>query len=375
MRKTGKVLLLLMFIQFPLTHFGQGNGYIIKDGVKQDGLRIVRNRYGSGFHVCKVKKDGVTIPYNAHEISAYEYGSGKCYQSFGIGLGADTNRVFLKRLSSGKLNLYVFGRRGNERYFIQDSTAVEIDTQKLIALDENYREQLMGLVNDCPRVKEKYFKRILFNGLMLKKLVDYYNSGCDKPVHQLRYGVSAGVETRLPFRKDHSYVAPRIQMGYKVGAWLRFQNQLFNPSVQLQFFYETNTTHINYNRWGYEHLFVKQSSLVMPLIMRYDTKTRLKFEFGVVPRYYLKNEWAFYERTKVGGDLNKTHYLAEYSSSTNIYSPFALGFMAGIGGVVHVGGKDVLGIIRYDFHQVLNNESITKDHGLSFVLEVPLNGK
>ncbi|MBI9034823.1 MAG: hypothetical protein JEZ03_10175 [Bacteroidales bacterium] len=114
--------------------------------------------------------------------------------------------MFLERISAGKLNLYACGKSFSRNFFIQDSNDIAKHPQKIITLDENYRQQLQNFVSDCLRIKEGYFKRIYYNELHFRKLIDYYNTGCERPVNILRYGVLAGIDTRQSFLNDPNYM-------------------------------------------------------------------------------------------------------------------------------------------------------------------------
>jgi hypothetical protein len=324
-KRIAKIHLLLLFSSFTATLFGQRTDYYLTDSLSffsGSGLLIdARDKGNSQFATVKSGKESI-IKLSPDEVSEYGFANKRVYVSREIRIDDTTRRVFLERLTDGKISLYYY--RGNSKLFF-----IEKDDSSLIEISKNegnekstYIARLREITEDCPGMAEVAD----FVGYSKKSMQLFFNryKKCElRPFPRFRYGVKAGYELSKfiypaqPKRRTYplwdgydwsQYIDSPHPLGlfdfkyegaFTVGLFVDMPISVSDFSLNLS---------INYSRHGYSYNIITDnkdydfvanlSSLKVPILVRYSlpsNKYRYFVQSGGVVEYNFNKNAHLYE--------------------------------------------------------------------------------
>ena len=168
-------------------------GYYIKnDGDTVHGLiRMRSSARNSQKCIFKLNKKARKQIITPEDIRSYRFDNSLYYVSREIRVNGKPTKVFLEWAVKGKLNLYMYCRRGDQnRYFAEkadsgffelvNTTKMTLDTLGIPDLRENkeYIGTLAALLNDCPSMVPEIYKSRFEPKYLIQLSTDYQNKVC-----------------------------------------------------------------------------------------------------------------------------------------------------------------------------------------------------
>ena len=326
-----KVASLIFFLIISLGIYGQRVDYYLSDSTTIIGAKIIDagEKENSQFVSIKRRKD-IVIKLSPDEVQEYGFADKRVYVSKEIHIDDTTKRVFLEKLTDGKISLYYY--RGKSKLFV-----MEKDSSFLIAMPKNkgndnsaYKVQLKEITGDCPEVADAA-NFVGYNKKSLIHFFDRYNKCKLRPFPHFRYGIKAGYEWTKIIDPPQSFEQFDFKYGgsFTLGLFMDAPINVSDFSLNLG---------INYSRHGYSYnklIQVKDfdfvanlSSLKMPVLVRYalpSNKYRFFVQTGGIIEYNLKKDAHWYE-SSIEGNIITIERIATFKIDDSRF-----GFSVGAG--------------------------------------------
>ena len=349
-------------------------GYYLTDTVSNIGVKIVDGGARENSAYCTVKTALAIVRFTPDEVSEYGFADGRVYVAKTINYEGVMKRVFLERLSMGKLVLYYYhGSKG--KIFVIETNDGQISV--LESTDEegnSFRYSLTQYIADFQEGIDAV-QDVPYRKEAMKTLFVRYERREHRPFPHFRYGVtlSYGFTDLIPqvsnepmsnttFRKDGSFSAgvyadqPIILSDFSLNAGINISRQVYS------FFWTSEN--------GDEDFYAKTFSVGIPLLLRYSwpsNKFRPFVNAGGLAVLNVNNNNILYRNTFVGNTINleidKTLYISD----------FYRGFTAGAGVECRLKGKgSILTEVRYsvllptETPQLINMKVLNITMGYSF---------
>ena len=268
---------------------------IILYGIKiyDQGERL--NPFSCQWQKSKNDEMFYSTPY---EINSSGFGK-TVYIAKDVEINGREGRYFLEKVNSGKLTLFYLSYKG-KNFFIEkeSSNLISIANKK-----SEFKEQLKEITEDCPEVADAV-NFVRYNKKSMSHFVNRYEKCESRPFPHIRYGIKAGYEWNKiitpPFLEFHSEPYILKQFDYKYESVFSFG--LFTDVPILMSDFSLNFS-VNYSRNKYSYnnmmfdnyyeVFIKLSSLRMPVLLRYSLPTnkyRIFFQSGVIIEHNFNKE-------------------------------------------------------------------------------------
>jgi hypothetical protein len=364
---------LLFFNLLSLIISGQAD-YISTDTSTTSGIKLIDGGEILNSRFCQVKVKQKIVQYSPLEIHEFGFTDGRVYISKEIKLTDSSERVFLERLSSGRINLYYYKSKGSKIYILEKDSAQYITFRQSDINSISYKDQLLGITEDCPYVRN-VIKFVGYNKKSLSEIITRYNN-CDlQPFPHIRYGLVAGYEISIPNpgkKNSNDYIDYfdwRNDGGFAAGLFID------NPIAVSDFSLHTE---IYYSRHGYSYYklidkkdidFVANiSSLKLPVLLRYSypsNKYRPFINAGAMMTFKTRNEYMIMETTVLNktAEINYTH--------TPLPGKFQKGYSIGTGLEICINSQRSVFLEarfnkQYDYAGVLHESYINFMAGINF---------
>jgi len=147
--------------------------YFTKDSVSNVGFNVTLYSPAENARYCHIQYDNSVKKYTPQEVD--EYGvKGRVFVAKKIEYKNEKKRVFLERLTTGKIVLYRYVTDNDQLYYYSNHN------KKLAPLPKNkngisYKETIKKLTGDCPEMTDKLFKRIKYKRNPMATAIRYYN--------------------------------------------------------------------------------------------------------------------------------------------------------------------------------------------------------
>jgi hypothetical protein len=296
-----KVFIIILFFTIPV--LGQ-KGYYSTDSLIISGVDVGR----SNSYFCYVKKGGVFVKLDPHEVNEYGLVGGRAHKVFDIVLNGEKKRYFLERMVDGKITLYNLKlKKGINNYYIVTSDNPHL---RQLPMKKTELRNLIGTYADSCPIAAQNLKYLKPEGHSLKKYLSYLNSCNDLPYPKFHYGFRAGIAATqfYPVVKTSMIAAPDYgsDISYKIGAFLDIPilsgNLSFVPGI-------------NYKRNHYSRTFEKNSmdfdlllnysSIDLPILFKYRFLRRGNIPFleiGPVYSDVIKDRAILYQYRTLDND-------------------------------------------------------------------------
>lgn len=310
MKKTAFAILLLIT---PLMLPAQ-NSYYIRDGKKVVGVRIKDNGDIRNARICLVVSGGKEYEFTPQGISEYGFDN-RVYVSEEIKVNNSEKKVFLERLADGDASLYYYRARGIKLFFIRQANGELIEIPRVENRHEKktHRELLREIAYDCEHT-QNVSKLVSYNKNSMSQFVDYYNE-CEPGFFSFtRFGILSGASMKrhIASKSNPNELASGINYNYT--PVFSFGVFVDHPLYPGNFSYNTsltiNRTEVLYHgklQNDYTALYIKSTSLHLPLLLRYTlnkAKTRPFVNTGPMLWYNIQNEANFYKASFLNNDVS-----------------------------------------------------------------------
>lgn len=324
-------------------------GYYLIDPASHIGVKIVDGGPIQNSAYCTVKTISGTISFTPDEVREYGFDDGRVYVAKTIVEEGSAKKVFLERLSMGRLVLYYYHGSRGKTFYIETVDGQLSELPREDNQGNSFRHNITEYTADFPEgfdaIKDATYSR---NAML--KLFDRYERRDRRPFPHFRYGVtlSYGLTELVPqarniimgntsFRKDGSFSAgvfvdqPLFLSDYSLNAGI-------NISKQMYAFDWTSED-------GDEDFYAKSASVGIPLLLRYSwhsNRFRPFLNAGGLAVWNVSNHNILYRNTFVNNSINleidRTLYISD----------FYTGFSAGAGIEYRLLGRgSVLTEVRY----------------------------
>jgi hypothetical protein len=356
----------LIFCLFSNVIIGQDEFFSTHDKTSI-GIKLVDGGEKVNSKLCQVSiKNGVS-QYSPYEVVEYGLKDGRIYQSKEIHISDTVKRVFLERLTTGRIILYYYRSEENKTFFLEKDSAHFFEIPKLSKEKISYKKQLLDITSDCANVAFPY-SVVSYNKRSLTKLISRYNNCILKPFPHFRYGISFGYEFEKlsPASGDEPGYINKFNFKYDPGIIIGFY--IDNPIAVTDFSIHTE---LNYSSHGYSfNKIVKDqdfdfvaniSTLKLPVLIRYvypSNRFRPFIDLGGALALNVKNESSIYETT-----ISDKVIIMNGVQESSLIENYLLGYSINAGTECRLGNRSSL------FFEL----GYSKYHGLSDVHSVKVS--
>lgn len=184
------VLILLFMFQLQAQ---KHEAYFTQDTVSNVGFNIKLFSDAANSKYCHIQYDNFLKKYAPEEVD--EYGvNGHVFVSTRINYKGDIRKVFLERLSKGKITLYSYVAEDGRLFYYTNpnDTLVPLPRNKN---GKNYKETIKKLTEMCPHISKKVINRLAYKKQPLATTIKYYNDCKSRYIPFIKIGAvfSAGV--------------------------------------------------------------------------------------------------------------------------------------------------------------------------------------
>ena len=179
----------IVVILFPLSPsaYCQENDYIQTDSAVTLGIYMVNGLPKQNAQFIAVKRKAGEIRYYPEQLTGYGFRGGPEYISRSITVNGKPKRVFLERISKGRINLYYYTEKGFKTYFLEKDSTVFVE----IPGRYDFRAPILEHTSDF-EWKANQLQLARYDRNSLKKLISMYNRDINRPLPFPRVGVTAG---------------------------------------------------------------------------------------------------------------------------------------------------------------------------------------
>ncbi|MEL6560937.1 MAG: porin family protein [Bacteroidota bacterium] len=353
MRKPLKLLLAMTFIVIITTNSqAQRSGYVATDTSLVISYYLIKKKPEDNARFVYENISGQLKKYTPNDITQYGFKDGTIYVSKEIEENGKPRKVFLERLTTGKLTLYYYaiGKTGTF-YLEKDST----EFFKLNKANDQYKQQIIEVTDRISWIEEQ-LNFVKYDRLSLIKIIKKYNENDNSRFPYIRYGVSAGV----------SYVSVSVPNNPSSGfnpdlnfsASGTFNIGLFTdiPIEKTDFNVHTG---INITKIGLkgtteganstQEAIVNSTSFSIPLLIRYVKPAKNWRPFingGFNFRYHFENSTRLFETRR-----SSTRIIVDELTNQTVLNDTMLGFSFGAGVLYNYGPKSIIGgELRFNKH-------------------------
>lgn len=281
------------------------NGYIVDTQGNRKDLLIRNADWVETPAIIQAKDSESGKEYNLglKDISEFGFGDGTIYKKFTVDIAhyeedlskvdsdpdftPQSQTVFLKQLSSGKVNLYSH-YKGTAKFFY--ATADQQPKQLLyrkyyneqnnVVIVATYRDQLSEVLS-CPNSN---YSQTPYKMRSLKQAFDTYNNGCEKveaiSAGKSRFAVNVVVEGHFISTKTTSsvYYLNNLKMdskftpklGVELEYFLPFNKQSFSIIAAPKYYHYKNEVVKSYDVWPHtQTVKIETSTIEVPIGFRY----------------------------------------------------------------------------------------------------------
>ncbi len=270
--------LLVGLALIPFVMYGQQN-YYVTDSVRIEGVHLIDGGGVLNFQYCIILVNGNIVKLPPEKVKEYGYKNGRVFISKDVNLLLETKRVFLERISSGKINLYFYKYKSkyNNKYIrilYLEKGDTFIDLTKYANNVKDLHNLLKAWTSDCSEVADA-IKNVHNNRKSLKLFIDQYNRCELKYFPRFRLGVIAGYElSKLTIPANDivelSYLNP-VYAGSITGGFLMDLPVVADEmSLHSEFVFSKSVYSYNGTKANVETDLLASYYLVkFPLLMRY----------------------------------------------------------------------------------------------------------
>jgi hypothetical protein len=294
------------------------------------------DKENANFIKVELQKNKI-VKYTPKDIDEYGLKDDRIYVSKQISVNNTAQRLFLERLSHGKVTLFYFKNRNRKYFFIEKDSSVLIQISKYDSLFKKkvFKKELGELFEDCNNVKNA-IKLSSYSKKSLSLLVKNYNTCQLKPMPHFKFGLLVGFNithlysssnTSDEYLKDAAF---NIDKSFSLGAFcdlpLYLGNLYFHPEIH----YFKNAFLYNFKNENIEtDVVINNSSIYLPILLRYtfpNIKLQPFASLGAIYSRAIKNENAIYRSQKYNGvvEINKINS-SKFLSGNHIGPSFGLG--------------------------------------------------
>lgn len=327
-----KHLYLLLVAFIPFISNAQ-RGHISIDSTTSSGIKLINGGEINNAQFIKMRKGNEIIEYTPEEVKEYGFREGSTYVSKYITISGVPKRVFLERLTKGKLTLYYYREKGLKTFFLEKDSTLLVELPK--GEKGSYKTALQQFTSDCPQLMNAN-KLTSYKKLPLTKVVERYHECKPRPFPHFRYGLIAGCEFSklIPTNENDFNTIDNFNFGYKggfmFGAFLDAPIYVSDVSFHMELLYSSHN--YSYNKVINENdidFLASISSLKLPALFRYtypSNKIRPFINAGGFISYNFSHDYSLYKTERYGNviEINRLEDLAEISD-------FQFGFSGGIG--------------------------------------------
>lgn len=323
--------------------------YIEYDSIFQSGVKLVKGTNRDNAKYIKQTLGDQEKIFYPEDLKSYGFKKGFSYFSRNISVNGATKKVFLKRISKGKINFYTYYDKNSKLLFYEtDSTLSFLSHDKKETIS-NLEDQF----SDNAWVQSQV-TLVKYNEKSVARLADMYNQEKSRPLPFKRIGIIVGLNSTnliVPFgltgRIDEDIKSSRDQ-SVSVGIFvdLPIEMSFFSFNTGLSYSVSNYSYSWTANERDYDML-VNLSSIDVPLLLRYTYPTRKMRPFvngGVAINYNLKNDYQSYETTYVQNII-----VIDDSDFGTILSEGLFGLSFGLGSQYHLNPRNIISVeLRYD---------------------------
>jgi opacity protein-like surface antigen len=203
-----KTLLVVFLISLSSSLKSQ-EAYIIKDGTVVAGINVLDGGEIKNGIMIQTGNSKNPVTYLPEEVEEYGFKDGRKYFSRTVKTGDNEKRLFLERLSEGKLTLYYLRDAQGQTIFAEKENGnLELMLSVKDKNSNDFRSKFMEYMPGCSNVSEALaiFK---FNKRSVIKLTEQYNNCEKKPFPSATFGVSAGMILGKPGTGSSAYMQVR----------------------------------------------------------------------------------------------------------------------------------------------------------------------
>lgn len=375
MKKTAFAILLLIT---PLMLPAQ-NSYYIRGGKKVVGVRIKDNGDIRNARICLVFSGGKEYEFTPQDISEYGFDN-RVYVSEEIKVNNSEKKVFLERLADGDASLYYYRARGIKLLFIRQANGelIEIPRAENRHKKKTHRELLREIANDCEHT-QNVSKLVSYNKNSMTQFVDYYNE-CEPGFFSFtRFGILSGASMKRHIASKSNPNEFASGINYNYTPVFSFGVFLDHPLYPGNFSYNTslniNRTEVLYHgklQNDYTALYIKSTSLHLPLLLRYTlnkAKTRPFVNTGPMLWYNIQNEANFYKASFLINDVSVVKL-----NDHNYITSQGIGFTIGGGVEYNLNYRRALSLeLRYTKKFALGRDDLIFLNSSAFQLVTAIN--
>lgn len=303
-----KLVIAFVLIVFTLVGKGQEKkDYFIEDSSTFIGVRLLDGGDALNARFCRVKMGKQILTYTAYQVKAYGFNDGRVYVSKEIQMEDTLKRVFLERLSSGKISLYYYRVKGVKTYFIQKDTTLWMEVPKINDAGEDYSKQLLQLTEDCANVSDAC-KLTAYKKQAVAELISRYNNCKQKPFPFFKYGLFFGtIQLKLELSGNNPDIllsklafnaAKNLYFGFFAEAPIDMSNLSVLSSVGI--YKSSFSANVISDIYDIDAL-INQTTVKLPVLMRYNFPMRKIRPFvtaGINYSYNLRNETLIFKAKK-----------------------------------------------------------------------------
>lgn len=327
--------LFLFFFLFISTLISYGQrGYYIKDSVRSVGVKVLDGGTVKNAWRCQIRENNTIRTFSPDEVKEYGFQNGATYISHTIRVGTEDKRVFLERLSEGKINLYFYRDGHGRRFFIEKDSGQLVEVHKKNSDNQNFRSFLIPYTEDCKNTADA-LKVAAFNKLSLTRFAELYNSCSKKPLPFIRLGLITGLQiTQLQKSQvnDDLLTTPEYPKDYSfnLGVFADIPIMLTYWSFHPELYFQTSNYSSTFSIKNTEYTTtINATSLNFPFLIRYTlpTKTiRPYANIGGLFLYNIQNDNETDSKTR-----NSDGSVTQKVSTKIVYSTQQIGYAIGCG--------------------------------------------
>ena len=327
--------------------------YYITDTDTVVGVKILDYGNKSNCHSFYVEEENGKVQFFPDKVKEYGCGSNRVYLSKILYIDNTVKRVFIEKLTDGKMSVYYY--RGKSDLFIveKDSSVFVAVPKKEDNKKSTYKLRLKEITDDCPDVAD-VANFIGYNKKSFTQFAQWYERCESRPYPHFRFGIRAGYELYHLLDPPPSLKQFHIQYGgtFSLGLFMDAPVKMSNFSVNMG---------INYARYGYSYhhpannmdddFVANLSSFTAPVLVRYSFPSntyRFFVQSGGIVEYNFNKDAYLYETYINGNVINISR------KEAFIIDDVRFGFSIGAGAEYRVTTRNFL-FLEISLHQKYGN--------------------
>ncbi len=352
------------------------NGYYTIGEEEKHGLYIKGKDDYTNSRFCEIrikkKPEPIYKIYSPEEISSYCTNLGRVYVAFDVPQGNTVKRLFLEKLSDGKLITYYLKEKKREVFFVQGENGELIRLKEGRGKRAGYKTKLAALTSDCDHTK-KAVRKLRHTRSSIYKFAEAYNSCGQIEIKRTQYGVLLGSSMmQAVFSKNFSFledgaISPYVDNSIALGGFVDFSYKNSKFSMRSEILYEKHEYQVKEEVEGLEATHsISHSTWTLPFLVRYcPIKGRLK------PFVNIGMGLSFL------GNIKVNSYFVTLSEdiirSEPLKSP-SLNALGGVGCLYHINPDFNISFeLRYQNLLTASDNSEMQLHGLQLLFGVSIN--